>query len=88
MEEIVVALITGGLSFFGVLFSNISANRKIESNLVTSQAITNTQIKNLEDKISELADEVKKHNLFADRITKLEVKVAELERCRQNYGDE
>ena len=80
MENIVVTLITGGLSFLGVVFSNISSNRKIESNLITSQAITDTQLKNLESKISALAEEVRKHNSFADRITKLEVRVDNIEK--------
>ena len=80
MENVIVALITGGLSFLGVLFSNISSNRKIESNLITSQAITDTQLKNLESKISALAEEVRKHNSFADRITKLEVRLDNVEK--------
>ena len=80
MENVIVALITGGLSFLGVVFSNISSNRKIESNLITSQAITDTQLKNLESKISALAEEVRKHNSFADRITKLEVRMDNIEK--------
>ena len=75
MENVVVALITGGLSFLGVLFSNTSSNKKIEQNLLTAQAVTDNQIKNLDAKISALADEVRKHNAFADRITRLEVAV-------------
>lgn len=75
MENVIVALITGGLSFLGVMFSNVSANKKIESNLITAQAVTDTQIRNLDMKISALADEVRKHNTFADRITRLEVEV-------------
>lgn len=79
MENVVVALITGGLSFLGVLFSNLSSNKKIEANLQTGQAVTDTNLKNLNDKIEALSDEVRKHNSFADRITKLEVKVETLE---------
>lgn len=79
MENVIVALITGGLSFLGVMFTNISSNRKIEASLTTAQAVTDTQIKNLEGKMTELADEVRKHNSFADRITKLEVKIDMLE---------
>jgi len=78
MENVIVALITGGLSFLGVMFTNLSANKKIEANLLTAQAITDTKLSNLESKISALADEVRKHNSFADRITKLEVQVEEL----------
>ena len=75
MENVIVALITGGLSFLGVMFTNISSNKKIESNLITAQAVTDTKIGNLDQKITELANEVRKHNSFADRITKLEVEV-------------
>lgn len=81
MENVIVALITGGLSFLGVMFSNISANKKIESNLITAQAVTDTQIRNLDLKISALADEVRKHNSFADRITKLEVEVEQIQKA-------
>ena len=75
LENVIVALITGGLSFLGVMFTNISANKKIESNLLTAQAVTDTQIRNLDAKMTDLAAEVRKHNSFADRITKLEVEV-------------
>lgn len=78
MENVIVALITGGLSFLGVLFSNVAANKKIEQNLVTNQEVTKEKIGNLESKISALADEVRKHNAFADRITRLEVEVEAL----------
>lgn len=80
MENVIIALITGGLSFFGVLFTNLSANRKIENNLVTAQAITDTKINNLDSKLAELTDEVRKHNLFADRITKLEVEIENIKK--------
>ena len=80
MESIIVALITGGSALVGVIVSNISLNNQIASKLVTAQAVTDTQIKSLESKVTELMDEVRKHNSFADRITKLEVKVAELEK--------
>ncbi len=73
MENIIVALITGGLALVGVIVSNVSSNKKIEQQLITSQAITDTKLENL-------TQEVRKHNSFADRITVLEVKVAELER--------
>lgn len=81
IENVIVALITGGLSFLGVMFTNISANKKIESNLITAQAVTDTQIRNLDTKITSLADEVRKHNSFADRITKLEVEVAQIQKA-------
>ena len=73
MEYIITALITGGLSLIGVIITNVSSSKKIEAQLMTAQAVTDT-------KIEQLTDEVRKHNTFADRITTLEVKVDALER--------
>ena len=73
MESIIVALITAGMALVGVVITNISSNRKIEQQLVTAQAVTDAKIENL-------TEEVRKHNSFADRITALEVKVANLEK--------
>ena len=73
MEYIVTALITGGLSLLGVIITNISANKKIEMQLMNAQAVTDV-------KLEQLTDEVRKHNSFADRITTLEVKVDSLEK--------
>lgn len=73
MENIVIALITGGLALVGVIITNLASNSKIEQQIVTAQAVTDT-------KIEQLTDEVRKHNTFGDRITKLEVKVDALER--------
>ena len=65
MTEIIVALITGGLTFIGVLISNLTANEKIQNQLQTSQAVTDT-------KIEELTREVRAHNDFARRVPVLE----------------
>ena len=73
MENILVSLITGGMALVGVIITNITSNHKIEQQLMTSQAVTDT-------KIQQLTDEVRKHNSFADRITKLETKVEALEK--------
>lgn len=73
MEYIITALITGGLSLIGVIITNVSSSKKIEAQLMTAQAVTDT-------KIETLTEEVRKHNTFADRITALEVKVDALER--------
>lgn len=78
MEYIITAIITGGLSLIGVIISNISANKKIEMQLMNAQAVTDVKIENL-------TDEVRKHNSFADRITTLEVKVDSLEREVDKY---
>lgn len=67
-NEILVALITGGLSFLGVVVTNVSNNRKIQSEMKTQQAVTDT-------KIDELTREVRQHNNFAQRVPVLENKV-------------
>lgn len=77
MEYIITAIITGGLSLIGVIISNMSSNKKIEMQLMNAQAVTDVKLENL-------ADEVRKHNAFADRITTLEVKVEELKRRIEN----
>lgn len=75
MESIIVSIITGGLALVGVIFTNIQSNKRIENQLIASQAVTDVKIENL-------TAEVRKHNTFADRITVLEVKIDALEkRC-------
>ena len=73
MENIIIAIITGGLALIGVIITNSASNQKIEQQIITAQAVTDT-------KIQQLTDEVRKHNTFGDRITKLEVKVDALEK--------
>ena len=71
MESILVAIITGGLSLAGVIVSNISSGRRVEANLRTAQAVTDT-------KIEELTREVREHNNFAHRVPVLEEQVKHL----------
>lgn len=73
MTQIIPALITGGLALLGVIITNMMSNKKIENQLTTNQAVTDT-------KLDILTEEVKKHNTFGDRITKLETKVEILEK--------
>ena len=85
MGQIVVALITAGLSLVGVMvtnyFSNKSLSDKVTHQLEVAQAVTDT-------KIEELTREVRAHNNFAQRVPVLEEKMAvanhritDLERC-------
>lgn len=68
MEAIIVALITGGLSLVGVIFSNASSNRRVEAKLEKAQAVTDT-------KIEELTREVREHNNFARRMPVVEEQI-------------
>ena len=68
MESIIVAVITGGLSLLGVIITNMQSNKKIESQLTTHQAVTDT-------KIDELTREVREHNNFARRMPVVEEQI-------------
>lgn len=65
LTEIIVALITGGISLAGVVVTSLSQRRKIEYQLQISQAVTDT-------KIEELTREVREHNNYARRVPILE----------------
>lgn len=71
MTAIIVAIITGGLSLLGVIITNTQSNKKIENQLTTHQAVTDTKLENL-------TREVRLHNDFAQRIPVIEeqIKVA------------
>lgn len=68
MEDIVTALITGGLTLVGVIITNVSGNRKMQSQLEKSQAVTDT-------KLDELTREVREHNGFARRMPVVEEQI-------------
>lgn len=74
MESIIASIVTGGLALIGVIYTNSTANKKIEMQLLTAQAVTN-------EKLEQLAGEVRKHNTFNDRILKLEMQVQTLEKA-------
>ena len=67
-DTIIVAIITGGLSLVGVVISSIASTRRMDSNLKTSQAVTET-------KIDELTREVREHNNFAHRMPVVEEQI-------------
>lgn len=68
MNDILAALISAGasvlvgaLALVGVIVTNNKANKNMQNNLETSQAVTDT-------KIEELTREVRMHNNFAEKI--------------------
>lgn len=68
MESIIVALITGGLSLIGVIITARNNSKRMEQQLQTAQAVTDT-------KIDELTREVREHNNFARRMPVLEERI-------------
>ena len=72
IESIIVALITGGLSLIGVLFSVFASSRKTQAEFDKSQAVMN-------ERISELTREVREHNNFAMRMPVVENQIQNLD---------
>ena len=75
-ETIITALITGGLTFAGVIISNFNSNKKLVNDIklevTKNQAITDT-------KIEELTREVREHNNFAKRMPVVENDIKHIE---------
>jgi hypothetical protein len=75
-ETLLVALITGGLSLAGVVFSSVYSNKKTTSTvthkLELHQAVTDT-------KLEALRTEVNKHNNVIERVFILEGQMAEVQ---------
>lgn len=67
-EAIIVALITGGLSLAGVIFTSQANAKKTNTAVQVSQAVTET-------KIDELTREVRLHNNFAQRVPVIEEQI-------------
>ena len=67
-EGIIIALITGGLSLIGGILTNLSSHKKIENEIKTSQAVTDTKLDNL-------TREVREHNNFARRMPVVEEQI-------------
>lgn len=86
-EAVVAALITGGLSLIGVVFTCQATARKNEAAMKVAQAVTDT-------KIDELTREVREHNNFARRMPVVEEqirvanhRIADLEAFHKPHAD-
>lgn len=66
--RILVALITGGLSLLGVIYSNNRTAQNMDAKLDKQQAVTET-------KLEELTREVRAHNNFAQRVPVMEEQI-------------
>ena len=73
LVPVIVALVTGGFSILAVVLTNNHANTKMQTEMKTTQAVTEEQIK-------ELTREVRTHNDFATRIPLLEQEVKNLKK--------
>jgi len=60
-DAILVAIITGGLSLLGIIYSSGKSASKVDAKLDKQQAV-------IETKLNELTREVREHNNFARRV--------------------
>ena len=67
-EAIIVALITGGLSLLGIIYSSNKTAQAMDSKLGEQQAV-------METKMDELTREVREHNNFAKRMPVVEEQI-------------
>lgn len=72
-EAIIVALITGGLSLFGVVVTCLATAKKSEKNQEIAQAVMKTEL-------AELTREVREHNNFAQRMPIVENEIKTINR--------
>lgn len=78
---IVPPLITGVLALVGVVITSHSTAKKMQANLETNQAVTET-------KIEELTREVREHNGFARRIPVVEEQIKVINHRIKDLEDE
>lgn len=67
-EAIIVAIITGGLSLIGIIYSSNKSANKVDAKLDKQQAVVET-------KMDELTREVREHNNFAKRMPVVEEQI-------------
>ena len=77
MVSVVAAVITGVLTLIGVIVTNISGNRSLQTKLERNQAVMDTRLE-------ELTREVREHNHFAIRVPVMEEKIRVLEHRMKN----
>lgn len=79
-EAIIVALITGGLSLAGVIFTSYKSSQQLYAKLDKQSELSDAKLEReiavVKTEIKNLSDEVKKHNGFAERIPVLEEKAS------------
>ena len=67
-DAILVAIITGGLSLLGIIYSSGKSASKVDAQLDKQQAV-------IETKLNELTREVREHNNFARRVPVVEEQI-------------
>lgn len=68
-EGVLIALITGGFTFLGVVISNLTSNKKLVNDIKLEITAYHAST---DEKIKELTREVREHNNFAQRVPVVE----------------
>lgn len=68
-EGVLIALITGGFTFLGVVISNLTSNKKLVNDIKLEITAYHAST---DEKIKELTREVREHNNFAQRMPVVE----------------
>lgn len=83
-EAVLVAIITGGLSLLGVIYSQRKSQAeviaKLEASSQHSDDKLSAEIAVMKTQMEELTREVRRHNNFAERVPLVEQRVDQLER--------
>ena len=79
-DAIIVALITGGLSLAGVIFTSYKSNQQLYAKLDKQSELSDAKLEReiavVKTQIESLSEEVRKHNNFAERIPVLDEKAS------------
>lgn len=81
-DTIIVALITGGLTFLGVLITSFSGNKKLVNDIKLEITAYHSST---DEKIKELTREVREHNNFAKRMPVVENDIKHIEKEIKQY---
>jgi len=80
-EAIIVAVITGGLSFLGTLITVIFTNQRTVNSMQTDMAVMN-------QRLDDLTQEVREHNNFARRMPVIEQQIKTIEKRLDDLEDD
>ena len=80
-EAIIVAVITGGLSFLGTLITVLFTNQRTVNSMQTDMAVMN-------QRLDDLTQEVREHNNFARRLPVVEQQIADINRRLDDLEDD
>lgn len=81
-ESVLIALISGGLTFAGVLITSFSGNKKLVNDIKLEITAYHSST---DEKIKELTREVREHNNFAKRMPVVENEIKHIEKKIDSY---